>query len=413
MQISKFKNLAKFRMDQETGGFQHPRYWEKAINLDAQDWDEVLKELLSSIVESNTLPPMSIYVDKGIRPWLSQNIKEKPLTDESLDSWFKRWLNGEEYFILMDKLTSWSYILHNIVVDTFIAPMLEDSDGLRMGASCYAVFGNYGFTPFGIHKDNEPIVLINCGPGKKDVWFWEEKPDSSLIGSSELLKKSDDWEKGAIHYCIDVGDMVFIPRGVYHLLHTKDFSSMIGVAFFPGHVSYLLPSIIRSLRNERDSDDPKVLWNGDYRPEQQVMKELKSFFSTESQDFDKAIQREIRRLHAKLTSNAFLIEPPQPKRYTWNHCKDKYFRLPLHTQIVLVEEEEFLEMYIRGRVFNMKKNEEVISMIKHINNGKAFCLQDIINTVNGNKTLAEEFLKMVFDFQGVVLDDSYVNEGRN
>lgn len=70
-------------------------------------------------------------------------------------------------------------------------------------------------------------------------------------------------------------------------------------------------------------------------------------------------------------------------------------------------------MYIRGRVFNMKKNEEVISMIKHINNGKAFCLQDIINTVNGNKTLAEEFLKMVFDFQGVVLDDSYVNEGRN
>ncbi|MFJ7941158.1 JmjC domain-containing protein [Peribacillus sp. NPDC096622] len=386
----------KCSLVEETENFTKPILWKSFISKDI-NWNQLYTDLICEFQKNNEYPNMNINVNDSVKPWYKNKIHDFDVKNyDSLVEWFSEWLEGDNFCVLFDRITDYSEMVYNIIASEVIGNLGQNVE-LKIGADTYAIFGNYGYTPFGIHPDNEPIFLIHCGPEKKDIWYWEECPDESIVGRTDILKKSNTWKKGAVHVVLEPGDMIFIPKHVYHLLYTRDFSITLGTALFPGDAPSMIRTGITNLsRNSNVNIENLVSWSEKSSKKEQFNQIVEDYFQLNINELGEAIYQGIIDQQYKLKSNGGFIGSPMFNNVDNNvSLKTSCFKLKDHSVIASRKLDGDLVLYLRGRKVRLKENEFIEQAIKFINSEPKFSFKDINNILKDEK-ITHEILLLLY-----------------
>ncbi|YCU71887.1 hypothetical protein ACRYG0_05435 [Mycobacteroides abscessus] len=168
---------------------------------------------------------------------LTERLSRTPPTDgQSLTEWLSGAADGRPACVAINDVSSWD--LNLAALAQSVVRSLVPGRDLVSGADIYTFIADVEWTPFGIHKDDEPSLIFHLGPGLKELWVWP----SGGIGQDQLFENpslgrvSFDFERllpGASRYTLRPGDFVCIPQGRYHLFRNVGPSMFLGVTLFP------------------------------------------------------------------------------------------------------------------------------------------------------------------------------------
>jgi len=109
---------------------------------------------------------------------------------------------------------------------SIISPLLKKA-GLPLGGLSFLFFmGNYGFTPFGIHKEakGEEGFLFHLGPADKKFYTWDIEEYNKIEHNAKVFHEVDEMLPVAKCYELNRKSVMFIPHHLYHIGNTEDFS---------------------------------------------------------------------------------------------------------------------------------------------------------------------------------------------
>lgn len=219
--------------------------------------DEINKvtHLIKQIfIDFNKIPATNYYdalrvfdANNGIRLDLNEKlIKHNKTQIHDLNLFFQEITGLSKYCIALKEITKLSDDLEKILQKYVIKHFINYFGVPLGGFEAYLFIGNYGYTPFGIHKDKEESLLLNLGTSSKDVWIWNNEVEAKIKFDINFLESAD------VHFLMNAGDFCHIPNNIYHILSSNDFSIMIGVIPHPLRLNLLNKNIFCNERYKED-----------------------------------------------------------------------------------------------------------------------------------------------------------------
>lgn len=161
-------------------------------------------------------PYLRTYVDGQMIPALERKIWQTPIcANQPFDAWFNRIFEHRRSGLIVNGAERWGLSASHKLA-RWLMPRLETEDPLRFCLQIILFAGDYGFTPFGVHRD-EPcasVLHFNLGPHAKDVYIFER----------ETNQRSPPNIRDATRYCIQPGDGFVLPANYAHIGDAAKFS---------------------------------------------------------------------------------------------------------------------------------------------------------------------------------------------
>lgn len=161
-------------------------------------------------------PYLRTYVDGQLVPSLERKIWQSPIDEQSsFDAWFKRVFEHERSGLILNGAERWALGASQKVA-RWLQPKIEEADPLRLCLEIVLFAGDYGFTPFGVHRD-EPcasVIHFNLGPNAKDIYIFEHE---GAQGNPPSIQD-------ATRYCVAPGDGFVLPANYAHIGDAAAFS---------------------------------------------------------------------------------------------------------------------------------------------------------------------------------------------
>jgi hypothetical protein len=207
-----------------------------------------------------------VYLGEERRPELSEQALDSdwPL-NEDLASWMRRTSGAQRFSLIVNNAET----THPDLASTLgsLLQSLFSSIGIPIGgAEQVAFIGNYSGTAFGVHEGFEDALLVHLGPGTKDFYCWPRSIIEEHTGSTEPLFGDYEWlfDSGE-RFVLEPGDILFLPRLVFHVGRQHDFSTSIAVPLYTFPVARLaaravIPNLLAQL-SEDSYEEPSELYD--------------------------------------------------------------------------------------------------------------------------------------------------------
>lgn len=181
------------------------------------------------------LPRVRAWVDGGQRYTITDALVKLARRPElALAERLALASGADSYCITFNGLTAWCPIFALEMQREMLSPLFRELSGApRAGTDFYSFFGNYGYTPFGVHDDTDQSLLWHLGPATKIAYVWPRLDYQRLTGGTLSTLDYQSLLPHARRYELFPGDLLFIPQGDFHLLETRDFSATLGLTLFP------------------------------------------------------------------------------------------------------------------------------------------------------------------------------------
>lgn len=169
---------------------------------------------------------LKTYINKELRNDITeQMLSNPPSIDDSLESWSQKIFGEEKFGMIFNYLEDYSNTFAAKAAD-IVSPLLEIAGLPLDGLSFLFFMGNYGFTPFGVHKEavGEEGVLFHLGPGNKQFYTWDDPKYNAIEHNTQVFHNINEMIPTAKCYELNPGDAMFIPHQVYHIANTSEFS---------------------------------------------------------------------------------------------------------------------------------------------------------------------------------------------
>ncbi len=169
---------------------------------------------------------LKIYINNELRnDYIEKIATNPPERKHSLESWAQQIFGDQKFGIILMGLEHYSNSFSEKAA-TIVRPLIEIAGLPLHGLSFLFFMGNYGFTPFGIHKDapGEDGILFHLGPGNKQFYTWDNPKYNAIEHHSKVFHNvSEMLSEGKAHE-LSPGDVMFIAHYVYHIANTPEFS---------------------------------------------------------------------------------------------------------------------------------------------------------------------------------------------
>jgi len=169
---------------------------------------------------------LKTYINNELRnDFIEKMVANPPKLEDSLENWSQQIFGDQKFGMILIGLEEYSNSFAEKVA-TIVRPLLEIAGLPLNGLSFLFFMGNYGFTPFGVHKEatGEDGVLFHLGPENKQFYTWDDPKYNAIEHNSEVFHNvSEMLPKGKV-YELEPGDAMFIPHYVYHIGNTPKFS---------------------------------------------------------------------------------------------------------------------------------------------------------------------------------------------
>jgi hypothetical protein len=169
---------------------------------------------------------LKTYINKELRNDMTEKmLSQSPTDDDTLESWSQKIFEEEKFGMIFNFLEEYSNTFSEKAA-TIVHPLLKLAGLPLQGLSFLFFMGNYGFTPFGIHKENigEEGILFHLGPGKKLFYMWDDPKYNAITHNTQVFHNIEEMLPKAQCYELEPGDAIYIPHQVYHVANTEEFS---------------------------------------------------------------------------------------------------------------------------------------------------------------------------------------------
>lgn len=236
---------------EQTKGLTQPALLKKLIPEEEVDnFRKLLMESFRGFIEANQYHlGLKVFVDRQRSSGFESSIAEYiPEPNESGEAWGKRVFKDQSFGIILNNLEKHS--------DDLVAVMTENVKGLLEkaglplnGLALLFFMGNYGFTPFGIHKETrgEEGFLIHFGPGEKTFYTFPTEDYLELSQGSEVHPVSDAFLEKGTAYKMQPGDAFFVPSNVFHVAETNEFSFSMVLDYFNLNEKALIQKLVQRI----------------------------------------------------------------------------------------------------------------------------------------------------------------------
>jgi hypothetical protein len=172
---------------------------------------------------------------------LSNALVLTPCGEGTANEWLARVTDDHAACASFSDLTAWSLSLAEWVQPLLKILLMDGRHDFLSGSDIYTFVSDAGWTPFGIHKDAEPSLILHLGPALKEIWVWPKgaiNPASLPQNPShaQLSFDFDDLLPEADHYLLKPGDFISVPTDYFHVFRNLGPSKFLGFSLYPTEV---------------------------------------------------------------------------------------------------------------------------------------------------------------------------------
>lgn len=375
--------------------YKNTRSLQKAANIknilskaEVEDLHINIKDILIQFLkEGETHLGLKTYVNKELQQ-MGEKMKASPLLDsDTWETWANTIFGDEKFGMILNSLESYSNLFAEKMA-TIIKPLLNES-GIPLGGISFLFFmGNYGFTPFGVHKEatGEEGILFHLGPGKKQFYTWDNPKLNVIKHNTEVFHDFDKMMKNAVCYDLQAGDAMFIPHQVFHIANSSEFSLSIVMDYINPPENVLLQELFEISKEDDFS-------NNQYSKPVKINAPLEAHL-LEKEFITKKIDRAYKFKVLLLKSNGGFSKPSILNYRNRLPANDFSIvgKASFPTQIDSTNTNMF-SIFARGHHFKSRKNNGLYSIIEKLN-----CAQTISFSNAKDLLLNDWELSEVFSF---------------
>lgn len=290
----------------------------------------------------------------------SQNerfVIDPPRENESLTSWSKRFFQGEAFGLIMNSLEDYENGLVEEMA-SHVAPLLEKRGMPWAGLSTLFFMGDYGYTPFGVHRDSpgEDGILFHLGPATKIFYIWETEDYNKLTNHAPTYQNVEEILHAATPYVLEPGDAISFPDDRYHVANTEEFSVSLVLDYRRGAKKTIKEMLITEMLKVNLQNDGLLA----HRDESNLLKAL---------DFQKESEAAVTRLKLRLGSNGGFDKKSRIIPFTIDLAGTYKLKAPFRLNVIS-QQENLLLVFSRGHEIYTSKNPLLLEVIDCLNSGK-------------------------------------------
>ncbi|WP_346914310.1 hypothetical protein [uncultured Roseibium sp.] len=208
-----------------SGGFRTACVLKGAFSDQFLSASDIAKIFRTVSADESRLSCLRAYTETAQRPDLQQKLFREPPETEDLETWGRSRFGGTRFGIVLDRPP-----LENDAFEARLSEVLTgiyDTAGTAFGAAEPHIFiGDYGYSPFGAHHDQEVgrILHFHLGPGVKQMYIWDEEAYVAATGGTMACFDPGAILDKATRFDIGPGDIMVLPTEGFHVGYTPDFS---------------------------------------------------------------------------------------------------------------------------------------------------------------------------------------------
>ncbi|MGW4325972.1 JmjC domain-containing protein [Nocardia sp. NPDC004573] len=224
------------RFPAKTDGAAAPYLFKGIVPADRLGPDDVLDGLRRLRRAAAHGEPTSartrVYVGEERRDEVIDTVLSAPWSDEDFVAWMQNLTGAARFSLVINNLETTSPKLAAVLGE--LIGSAHAGWGVPIGGSEQVAFaGNYAGTAFGVHEGYEDAFLVHLGPGIKHFYTWSGELYRELTGGD--TPTFGDYtallERGERHD-LEPGDVLFLPRRVFHVGVQDDFSISVAVPLY-------------------------------------------------------------------------------------------------------------------------------------------------------------------------------------
>jgi len=329
-----------------------------ALGLNMDDVCEVFRYLAGD-PEIKKRPYLRTYVDSQMMPSLERKIWQLPLDkSSSFEDWYSRIFTQERSGLILNGSERWALSASQKLA-RWLQPKLAASDPLRRCLEIVLFVGDYGFTPFGIHRD-EPgasVIHFNLGPHAKDIYVFEN--DAALQTAPTI--------RDATRYRIAAGDGFVLPANYAHIGDAASFSVDISCKLMvrgdDAALVFLTSSLLDNEQAVVDMDVKDLL-----------LRRLGA--SSYDEPVGITVEHWMEAARCRAQSNALFVGIPIASRASWDENSVVSLNHPF--QPVLFEQHGKLTLFSRGRSFSLADHNDLRAVLQSLSNSGRMRVGDML-----------------------------------
>ncbi|WP_019925534.1 JmjC domain-containing protein [Nocardia sp. BMG111209] len=219
-----------------TDGAVAPYLFKGLVPTDLLGPDDVfdgLRRLRRAATEGEpTSARARVYVGEDRRDEVIDTMLTAPWAEDDFVSWMRKLIGAQRFSLVINNLETTSPALAAVLGE--LIGSAHAGWGVPIGGSEQVAFvGNYAGTAFGVHEGYEDAFLVHLGPGTKRFYTWSGDLYRELTGGraptfgdyTALLEHGE-------RHDLQAGDVLFLPRRVFHVGVQDDFSISVAVPLY-------------------------------------------------------------------------------------------------------------------------------------------------------------------------------------
>lgn len=307
-----------------------------------------------------------------------------PSGDRGANEWLALVTDDRAACAAFSDLTSW-----NLDLAAWVQPLLrillaEGRYDFLSGADVYTFISDSGWTPFGIHKDAEPSMILHLGPEPKEVWVWPKGaiPPESLPRNPSYAQFSFDFDGNlgaADYYLLKPGDFISIPKDFFHVFKNLGPSKFLGFSLYPTEVEEVVTRAFWDVAR-KDFNASQVITSAEAMAAM-IDTSLRDFVSTDS--LKAAMRHELYLAELRRKTYGYASYPRRSALPSEAAPRDASFRWAYDGVIAAVGLAAGTELLARGRSVNFTAELDFTELIRMTSSTAAFTRDEVRNLLPG------------------------------
>ncbi|SRX73797.1 RNA methylase [Aequorivita antarctica] len=332
---------------------------------------------------------LKIYIDNELRnDFIAKMASNPPKLEYSLESWTQQIFGDQKFGIILMGLEQYSNSFAEKAA-TIVHPLIKVAGLPLHGLSFLFFMGNYGFTPFGIHKDapGEDGILFHLGPGNKQFYTWDDPKYNAIEHHSKVFHNVSEMLTEGKAHDLEPGDAMFIAHYVYHIANSPKFSVSVVLDYINPSKDLFENELIKETAEENLMHQIAYEKPIKLAATQSDLNELINL-----QSIQRKMEITLERKMARLKSNGGIgkksnkIRAKIPSMEAFSIKGKKIFPIYLDEQ-----DPKSTLLFARGHRIVKQKHPELATVIDRLNRGEAISLSSLTQLMDPTWDLVETF----------------------
>ena len=359
---------------------------------DVTELQQQLKTVINKFLDKGELHKgIKVYINHELNnAKVEEMASNRPGSKETIEQWSMRLFGNQKFGMVVNSLETFNNELTERMC-TIVAPLLQKA-GMPLGGLSFLFFmGNYGFTPFGIHKEakGEEGFLFHLGPNNKDFYTWNIEDYNQIEHNTEVFHEIDAMLPKAEKYPLQAKSAMFIPHYVYHIANTEAFSLSVVMDYINPSRDYLEKKIAAQIAV---SEVPPKTTESYLPPVNTTTQTLNWSALFNSDTWENKYKNTLKKYITKLKSNAGVLNPSVSQNK--GALPNPPFTISGKAIFPLLEhigESGKTCVMARGNEIQVKNNLKLTSLLNKLNTGESLSFQELQNHLAPDWDLIDMF----------------------